>query len=63
MLEQTGSRLELNRALYHRAALQLAHGDAAAKESARAEATHVRDAFADMGAVHDRERVEHLLRA
>ncbi len=63
VLGQTGSRLELNRALYHRASLRLTRGDAAAKESARAEAARVRDAFADMGAVHDRERVEQLLRA
>ena len=62
-LGKAGSRLELNRALYQRAKLQLAHGDAAAKDSAHADAIRVRDEFADMGAVHDRERAEQLLRA
>ena len=56
-----GCRLELNRALYHRASLQLAHGDAAEKAAARADAIRARDAFAEMGAVHDRERTEQLL--
>ena len=49
-----GSRLELTRAVYHRAALRLARGDPQEREAALADAASARDAFAQMGAVHDR---------
>lgn len=56
------SGLELARALYHRAALRLAHGDTKDLEGARADAGRARDAFAEMGAVHDCRLAEQLLR-
>jgi tetratricopeptide (TPR) repeat protein len=59
---QLGSRLELARTVYHRAALRLTRGDAKEHEAARAEAARARDAFAEMGAVHDRVLAEQLLR-
>src|SRR4029077_3426579 len=59
--EECGSRLELGRAWYHRASLQLAHGDAAHRAAARSEAARARDAFAAMGAAHDRAMAERLL--
>jgi tetratricopeptide (TPR) repeat protein len=58
---QLGSRLELARAVHHRAALRLARGDAKEHEAARADAARARDAFAGMGAVHDRVLAEQLL--
>ncbi len=51
--EKLGSRLELARARTQRAAVQLAHGDAAQQQAARAEATAARAAFVAMGAVRD----------
>jgi len=60
LFEQTGSRLELNRALLCRALLLLEHGSDARKAAARGDALAARDAFAAMGAVHDRERAERL---
>jgi tetratricopeptide (TPR) repeat protein len=57
-----GSGLELARARFHRAALRLAHGDANDHEAARADAGRARDAFAEMGAVHDRVLAEQLMR-
>ncbi len=57
-----GSRLELGRAWYHHASLQLAHGNAAQQVAARAEATRAREVFAAMGAAHDLSRAEELLR-
>ena len=59
---QLGSRLELARAVYHRAALRLARGDPQDRDAARAEAARARDAFAQMGAVHDRVLAEQLLK-
>ena len=50
---QLGSRLELARTEYHRAALRLARGGALDVADARAEAARARDSFAEMGAVHD----------
>jgi len=61
LFRQIGSRLELNRAVLSRASLQLTRGDMAQQAEARADATRARDAFAEMGAVHDRERAEQLL--
>jgi tetratricopeptide (TPR) repeat protein len=58
---QLGSRLELARAVYHRAALRLVRGDAKEHEAARADAARARDAFAEMGAVRDRMLAEQLL--
>jgi len=60
-LMKNGSRLELARAMYHRASLQLVRGDASAKTAARADGERARDAFAEMGAVHDRALAERLL--
>jgi tetratricopeptide (TPR) repeat protein len=57
--ENTGSRLELGRALYHRASLQTGRGD---PTGARADAARARDLFAETGATRDRERAEALLR-
>ncbi len=53
LFRETGSRLELGRALCHRAALNLAHGDASAQAAARSDLVAARDSFAAMGAVHD----------
>ena len=61
LFEQTGSRLERSRALHYRALLLLEHGDDLQKAAARADAEAARDAFAEMGAVRDRERAERLL--
>jgi hypothetical protein len=55
------SRLELARAVYHRAALLLARGEAQDHEPARAEAGRARDSFAELGAVHDRVLADQLL--
>jgi len=60
LFEQTGSRLELNRALLCRAVLLREHGNDAEKAAARTDTEAARDAFAAMGAVHDRERAERL---
>jgi len=60
LFEQTGSRLEHNRALYHRALLLLEHGNDAQKVAARSDAGAAREAFTEMGAVHDREWAERL---
>jgi class 3 adenylate cyclase/tetratricopeptide (TPR) repeat protein/type II secretory pathway predicted ATPase ExeA len=60
LFEQTGSRLEHSRALHHRAVLLLEHGNDTQKAAARADAETAREAFAAMGAVHDREREEQL---
>jgi tetratricopeptide (TPR) repeat protein len=54
-----GSRLELARALYHRAALRLGRGE---REAARADAVRARDEFAATGAVRDRAQAEQLLK-
>ena len=63
LFQQAGSRLELNRARYHRAAMRMGYGDTSQKDAARAEALAARDAFADMGAVRDRARTDQLLDA
>jgi tetratricopeptide (TPR) repeat protein len=60
LFEQTGSRLEHSRALHLRAALLLERGNDTQKAAARADAEVAREAFAAMGAVHDREREEPL---
>ncbi len=60
-LERSGSRLEHARALFHRAALQLAHGGAAQREAARAEAETARAGFVAMGALRDATAAERLL--
>jgi tetratricopeptide (TPR) repeat protein len=60
-LTPLGSRLELARAMYHRAALLLARAEAKDQEPARAEAGRARDSFAAMGAVHDRVLADQLL--
>ena len=57
-----GSGLELARAVYHRAALRLARGDPQDREAALADAARARDAFAQMGAAHDRALTEQLLK-
>ena len=62
MFTPLGSRLELTRAVYHRAALRLARGDPQEREAALADAARARDAFAQMGAVHDRALTEQLLK-
>jgi len=61
LFEKIGSRLELHRTFRQRAALHLAHGDAALQAAARADITRARDAFAEMGAAPDRRRAERLL--
>jgi tetratricopeptide (TPR) repeat protein len=53
LFRETGSRLELGRALCHRAALNLVHGDASAQAAARSDVAAARDSFAAMGAAHD----------
>ncbi len=58
---QLGSRLELARAVYHRAALRLARGDAKDNEVAHTELGRVRDMFAETGAVHDCVLADQLL--
>jgi class 3 adenylate cyclase/tetratricopeptide (TPR) repeat protein len=60
LFEQTGSRLERSRALHYRALLLLEHGNDMQKAAARADAEAAREAFAAMGAAHDRERAERL---
>ncbi|MEO8344653.1 MAG: AAA family ATPase [Betaproteobacteria bacterium] len=62
IFRQRGSRLELGRALYHRAALQLAHGNSESSATAHREAAEARDTFADIGAIPDQGRAERLLR-
>jgi hypothetical protein len=57
-LTRIGSRLEAARALYHRARVGLASGQIAA---GRRDAFEARDAFAAIGATHDRVRAERLL--
>ena len=61
--KRLGSRLELARAAYHRAALRIARGKTMDLEDARAEAAQARDSFAEMGAVHDRALAKGLLTA
>ena len=61
--EKLGSRLELARARFHRAALRLKHGSAAESNDARAEAEAARAEFAAMGALRDQAQVERLLGA
>ena len=56
-----GSRLELARAIHHRAALGIARGDASESAGARREAARARDEFAAMGADGDCARAEQLL--
>jgi tetratricopeptide (TPR) repeat protein len=56
--EQTGSRLELGRALYHRARLRFSRGD---RHDARVDAARARELFAETGAAPDRARAEVLL--
>jgi len=58
---QTDSQLELARAFHHRAAMQLARGDAADRDLARTDALRARDAFAAMGAGPDQLGAEQLL--
>ena len=55
----TGSRLELARTIYHRAALRFELGD---RDAARADAATARDEFEAMEAVRDRAMAEALLR-
>ena len=59
---QLGSRLELARTVYLRAALLLDRGESGEREAARADLVSARDNFVAMGAAHDRRRVEELLR-
>ena len=61
LFEQIGSRLEGNRAVLHRALVQLAHGDATHHAAARSDARAARDAFAAMGAIRDVTRAERVL--
>jgi class 3 adenylate cyclase/tetratricopeptide (TPR) repeat protein/type II secretory pathway predicted ATPase ExeA len=61
MFRQLGSRLELARAMHHRAALQWVHGSAEEKAAARVGAAEARDAFAAMGAIHDQALSDRLL--
>jgi hypothetical protein len=56
-LTQCGSRLELARALYQRAALGIARE---ARESARSDAARARDLFIETGAARDRVLAEQL---
>ncbi|MGI8930971.1 MAG: ATP-binding protein, partial [Sphingomicrobium sp.] len=58
-----GSRLELARAIYQRAALGLVRGDASENAAARRGAARARDEFAAMGAARDRARAEQSLRS
>jgi len=60
-LERVGSRLEHARAMFHRAALQLAQGGAAERAAARADAASIRAAFVAMGALRDAALAERLL--
>jgi tetratricopeptide (TPR) repeat protein len=60
LFRQTGSRLELARAMYYRAALRFETGD---RDAARADAVRARDEFAAMDAVRDRAMAEEMLRA
>jgi hypothetical protein len=53
--------LELGRALCHRAALNIVHGDASAQAAARSDLTAARDSFAAMGAAHDLAMVHRQL--
>src|SRR4029453_11561782 len=53
-----GSGLELARARFRRGALLLARGDKADVPEAEAEIARASDAFATMGALHDRAQVE-----
>ncbi|HKE42786.1 MAG TPA: AAA family ATPase [Casimicrobiaceae bacterium] len=54
-----GSQLELGRALYHRARLELDQGD---RDSAHADATSALSLFSEAGAAVDRAATEQLLR-
>jgi tetratricopeptide (TPR) repeat protein len=54
----TGSRLELARTMYHRAALRFELGD---RDAARADAVHARTEFEALDAVRDRAMAEALL--
>jgi len=57
---QTGSRLELARAMYYRASLRFELGD---REAAKADAANARDEFAAMDAVRDRAMADEMIRA
>ncbi len=57
--DEIGSRLELARALYHRAVLRRKRGE---REAARVDATRARDEFAATGAVRGRALAEQLVR-
>jgi tetratricopeptide (TPR) repeat protein len=57
-LATTGSGLELARVRTHRAVVHLAAGE---RDAARAEVTRARQAFAELGAVHDVARADALL--
>ena len=61
LLHQTGSRLELGRAHFQRAAMQLERGDTNAQALARIAVERVRGDFAAMGARHDLEMAEQRL--
>jgi class 3 adenylate cyclase/tetratricopeptide (TPR) repeat protein len=53
LFRQTGSQLELSRALYHRATLLLEHENEYVRKAAQADLVVARDSFAEMGAVRD----------
>jgi predicted ATPase/class 3 adenylate cyclase len=61
LFEQTGSRLERSRTLLCRAMLLREHGNDMQREAARTDAEAARDAFAAMGAFHDRVQAERFL--
>ena len=61
MFSRLGSRLELARAIYHRAALGISRGNTSKDAVARRDAARARDEFAAMGAESDRARAEQLL--
>ncbi len=63
IFSRLGSRLELARAICHRAALGISRGPASENAVARREAARARDEFAAMGADRDRARAEQLLRS
>ena len=56
-----GSRLELARARYHRAAIRRTREAGGGRDAIRADALEARDAFTAMGAVRDRAMAEELL--
>ena len=63
LFAQVGSRLEQNRALYHRAAMLVQRGGEGSNVAARADAQAARDAFSAMGAVRDVAHADELLSA